>query len=49
VDTVDVRAVFARPRDVEHVRASPQYGELFARVWRELRSFATAAGRQVGS
>jgi NitT/TauT family transport system ATP-binding protein len=49
VDTVDVRAIFARPRDVEHVRASPQYGELFARIWRELRSSATAAARQVGS
>jgi NitT/TauT family transport system ATP-binding protein len=48
VDTVDVRAVFARPRDVERVRASPEYGELFARVWRELRSSATAAARQVG-
>ena len=47
VDTVDVRAIFARPRDVERVRASPQYGELFARVWRELRSSAAAATREV--
>ena len=36
-DVVDVTPVFARPRDVEAVRSSPQYGELFARVWRQLR------------
>jgi NitT/TauT family transport system ATP-binding protein len=49
VDTVDVSGVFARPRDVERVRASPQYGELFARVWRQLRSSAAAAARAVVS
>jgi hypothetical protein len=45
VDTVDVSGVFPRPRDIVRVRASPQYGELFARVWRQLRSSAVAAAR----
>ena len=49
VDMVDVSGVFARPRDVERVRASPQYGDLFAKVWRHLRSSATAAARGVAS
>jgi NitT/TauT family transport system ATP-binding protein len=36
-DIVDVGAVFKRPRQVEAVKSSPQYGELFARVWGQLR------------
>jgi NitT/TauT family transport system ATP-binding protein len=36
-DVVDVRTVFARPRRVESVKSSPQYGELFGRVWGQLR------------
>jgi NitT/TauT family transport system ATP-binding protein len=45
VDTVDVSGIFPRPRDVVRVRASSQYGELFARVWRQLRSSAVAAAK----
>jgi NitT/TauT family transport system ATP-binding protein len=37
-DVLDIASFFPRPRDVETVRSSPQYGELFARVWRELRA-----------
>ena len=36
-DILDVGQVFGRPRLVEQVKASPQYGELFARVWGQLR------------
>jgi len=36
-EIVDVAAVFGRPRLVEQVKSSPQYGELFARVWGQLR------------
>jgi len=41
-DVVDVGAVLRRPRRVEDVRSSPQYGELFARVWRQLRAEVAA-------
>jgi NitT/TauT family transport system ATP-binding protein len=36
-DIVDVHSVFGRPRQVEMVKSSPQYGELFGRVWGQLR------------
>jgi NitT/TauT family transport system ATP-binding protein len=36
-DIVHVGHVFGRPRQVETVKSSPQYGELFARVWSQLR------------
>jgi NitT/TauT family transport system ATP-binding protein len=36
-DIVDVGAIFGRPRRVESVKSSPQYGELFGRVWGQLR------------
>jgi len=36
-EIVDVAAVFGRPRQVEQVKSSPQYGQLFARVWGQLR------------
>ena len=49
VDMVDIGAIFARPRDVERVRSSPQYGELFARVWSHLRSSAVAAAREAAT
>jgi len=42
-DVVDVRPVFARPRRVESVKSSPQYGELFGRVWGQLREEVLAA------
>src|SRR5436309_458269 len=37
-DQVDIAAIYARPRDVAAVRSSAPYGELFARIWRELRT-----------
>jgi NitT/TauT family transport system ATP-binding protein len=40
-DLVDVAAVFSRPRQVEQVKASPQFGELFNRVWSQLRQEVT--------
>jgi NitT/TauT family transport system ATP-binding protein len=36
-DVLDVGGVFGRPRRVEAVKSSPQYGEMFARVWGQLR------------
>jgi NitT/TauT family transport system ATP-binding protein len=36
-DILDVAQVFGRPRVVEQVKSSPQYGELFGRVWGQLR------------
>jgi NitT/TauT family transport system ATP-binding protein len=36
-EVLDVQQVFGRPRVVEVVKSSPQYGELFGRVWGQLR------------
>jgi NitT/TauT family transport system ATP-binding protein len=36
-EIVDVEEVFGRPRIVEEVKSSPQYGDLFGRVWGQLR------------
>lgn len=36
-EIIDVADVFARPRLVETVKSSPQYGEVFGRVWALLR------------
>jgi NitT/TauT family transport system ATP-binding protein len=36
-EIVDVGQVFGRPRIVEEVKSSPQYGDLFGRVWGQLR------------
>src|SRR5205823_13147979 len=33
MDICDVSAIFPRPRRVEAIKSSPQYGELFGRVW----------------
>jgi NitT/TauT family transport system ATP-binding protein len=44
-EIVDVSDVFGRPRQVEQVKSSPQYGELFGRVWTQLRDEVTAARR----
>ena len=46
-DILDVGQVFGRPRVVEQVKSSPQYGELFGRVWTQLRDEVTAARRNV--
>jgi NitT/TauT family transport system ATP-binding protein len=42
-DILDVGQVFGRPRVVEQVKSSPQYGELFGRVWGQLRDEVRAA------
>ena len=46
-EIVDISEVFGRPRQVEAVKSSPQYGELFGRVWTQLRDEVTAARRNV--
>ncbi len=47
-DVIDVGALFPRPRNMDAVKASPRYGELFNRIWHELREevFASRAGIQ---
>jgi len=42
-EILDVGAVFGRPRRVEVVKSSPEYGELFGRVWGLLRDEVLAA------
>jgi NitT/TauT family transport system ATP-binding protein len=37
-DLIDIRGKIPRPRDIAAVKSSPHYGELFARIWAELRS-----------
>jgi len=45
-EIVNVTQVFGRPRTVETVRSSRQYGELFARVWDQLRDEVLATLKQ---
>lgn len=42
-EILDVARVFGRPREVEAVKSSAQYGELFGRVWGQLRDEVAAA------
>src|SRR5947209_6519167 len=42
-EVIDVGQVFGRPRIVEAVTSSRQYGELFGRVWAQLRDEVQAA------
>jgi NitT/TauT family transport system ATP-binding protein len=42
-DIIDVASVFGRPRQVDAVKSSPHYGEVFGRVWGLLRDEVTAA------
>ena len=42
-DILDVQQVFGRPRVVEVVKSSAQYGEMFGRVWGQLRDEVQAA------
>ena len=44
-DIIDVDAVFGRPRRVEALKSSKEYGELFGRVWGQLRDEVNAARR----
>lgn len=41
-DLIDIRAVFPRPRHVAAVKSSPKYGELFGRIWDQLRDEVVA-------
>lgn len=36
-DIIDIGPVFGRPRNVKSVKASPLFGELFTRIWGQLR------------
>ncbi len=45
-EIIDVQSVFKRPRNVEAVKASPQFGELFGRIWRLLRDEVVAAQKK---
>ena len=47
-DLIDVACIFPRPRDISTVKSSPRYGELFARIWGELRNEVLASARQAG-
>jgi NitT/TauT family transport system ATP-binding protein len=42
-EILDITSVFGRPRVVEVVKSSAQYGELFGRVWGQLRDEVRAA------
>jgi NitT/TauT family transport system ATP-binding protein len=48
-EIVDVSAVFGRPRHVMEVKSSAQYGELFGRVWGQLRDEVVVASAQEAS
>ena len=45
-DIVDVGAIFGRPRQVDAVKSSTHYGEVFGRVWGLLRDEVTAARQE---
>jgi len=45
-DLVDVSSVFPRPREVAAVRSSARYGEMFARVWGQLRDEVIASAEE---
>jgi len=45
-DIVDVAAIFGRPRNVDAVKSSGQYGELFGRIWGQLRNEAAVSQQQ---
>ena len=42
-DIVDIGSIFGRPRDVESVKASTHYGQVFGRIWEQLRDEVAAA------
>ena len=45
-EIIDVARVFPRPRDVATVKSSPRYGELFGRIWGQLRDEVLAAAKE---
>jgi NitT/TauT family transport system ATP-binding protein len=42
-DIIDIASIFSRPRHVDSVKSSPRYGEVFGRVWEQLRDEVAAA------
>jgi len=47
-EVIDVSKVFARPRHVEQVKSSAEYGDLFGRIWGCLRGEVMAHDREMG-
>lgn len=45
-EIIDVNQVFSRPRNVDNVKSSPAYGELFGRIWNCLRDEVLAHNRE---
>jgi len=45
-ELIDVASVFPRPRDVAAVKSSPHYGEMFGRIWGQLRDEVLAAAKE---
>jgi NitT/TauT family transport system ATP-binding protein len=45
-DLIDVASMFPHPRDVAAVKSSPRYGELFGRIWGQLRDEVLAAAKE---
>ena len=48
-DLIDVASIFPRPRDISAVKSSPRYGELFARIWGNLRDEVLASAKMADS
>jgi NitT/TauT family transport system ATP-binding protein len=44
-EIIDLQPIFGRPRVVEAVKSSAQYGEVFGRVWGQLRDEVQAAAQ----
>ncbi len=44
-EIIDLQPIFGRPRVVEDVKSSAQYGEVFGRVWGQLRDEVQAAAK----
>lgn len=45
-DIINIGPMFGRPRHLEAVRGDPRFGQLFARIWEQLRDEVTAAQRE---
>ena len=46
-EVIDVNEVFSRPRNVDNVKSSAGYGEMFGRIWSCLRDEVMAHQREV--
>ncbi|WP_349606183.1 ABC transporter ATP-binding protein [Cupriavidus sp. DF5525] len=47
-EVIDISEVFERPRHVEQVKSSAEYGDLFGRIWGCLREEVMAHDREMG-